>query len=233
MNYQITPSQAKELLDHLQAVSDEEEEYIEELTPYVGDRNSYTFKSKGWDNLSLLFQLNDELTQIFPDYYVEYDYLDTDFETTMVKSRITIYLRFSPINEAVNKHNLRKMYMERLNNAHNMGISLYIGEEDFKQLENVKEPIRKEHLKELVEQAKSLPPVKQEDLEEHINAYLKKHNLYVGECQQEFPNGVADCQIIPVHSLNSKSKSPASCFTLGAIGAFIVFALGFIISLNV
>lgn len=229
MNYQITPSQAKELLDHLQAVSDEEEEYIEELAPYVGNRNSYTFKSKGREGLSALFQLNDELTQIFPDYYVKYNYLDTDFKTMIIKSRITINLQFSPINEAVNKHNLRKSYMERLRNTHNMGISLYIDGEDFKQLENVKEPIREEHLKELVAQAKSLPPVKQEDLEDYVNAYLKKHNLYV----EENSHSVAGCarhgDIVPP----GESKSPVSCFTIGAIGAFIVFALGFIISMNV
>lgn len=229
MNYQITPSQAKELLDHLQAVSDEEKEYIEELSPYVGDRNSYTFKSKGWDCLSLLFQLNDELKQIFPDYYVRYNYLGTDFKTMMVKSKITIDLRFSSINKAVNKHNLRKTYMERLRNAYNMGISLYLGEGDFKQLENVKEPIRKEHLKELVEQAKSLPPVKQEDLEEYVNAYLKKHNLYVEENSHPVADCVQHSYIVPL----GESKSPVSCFTIGAIGAFIAFALGFIISMNV
>lgn len=229
MNYQITPSQAKELLDHLQAVSDEEKEYIEELAPYVGDRNSYTFNSKGWDCLSLLFQLNDELKQIFPDYYVEYDYLGTDFKTMMVKSRITINLRFSPINKAVNKHNLRNTYMEWLNNAYNMGTSLSVGEKDFKQLENVKEPIRKEHLKELVEQAKSLPPVKQEDLEDHVNAYLKKHNLYVEENSHCNVGCVQHGDIVPL----GERKSPVSCFTIGAIGAFIVFALGFIVSANI
>lgn len=66
MNYQITPSQAKELLEHLQAVSDEEKEYIEELAPYVGDRNSYTFKSKEKGSLLFMFQLRDELAQNYP-----------------------------------------------------------------------------------------------------------------------------------------------------------------------
>lgn len=229
MNYQITPSQAKELLDHLQAVSDEEKEYIEELAPYVGDRNSYTFKSKERGGLSLLFQLVDELAQIYPDYFVDYDWLNAEWKTMVEESRITVSVRCSPINKAVSKHKLRKTYMERLRNAYNMGISLYLGEGDFKQLENVKEPIRKEHLKELVEQAKSLPHVKQEDLEEYVNAFLKKHNLYV----EENSHPVADCvqhrDIVPL----GESKSPVSCFTIGAIGAFIVFALGFIISMNV
>lgn len=229
MNYQITPSQAKELLDHLQAVSDEEKEYIEELSPYVGGIKSYTFKSKDRGRLNILFQLRDELAKIYPDYFVEYDWLDAEWETMVQESKITISVRFSLINRAVNKHNLRKKYMGRLKNAYNMGISLYVGEKDFKQLENVKEPIRKEHLKELVEQAKSLPPVKQEDLEEHVNAHLKKHNLHV----EENSHSVAGCarhgDIIPL----GESKSPVSCFTIGAIGAFIVFALGFIISKNV
>lgn len=119
--------------------------------------------------------------------------------------------------------------MERLRNAYNMGISLYLGEEDFKQLENVKEPIRKEHLKELVEQAKSLPPVKQEDLEEYVNAYLKKHNLYVEENSHSVAGCVQHGDIFPL----GESKSPISCFTIGVIGGFIVFALGFIISANI
>lgn len=229
MNYQITPSQAKELLDHLQSVSDEEKEYIEELTPYVGDRNSYTFKSR-WDStLSLFSQLRKELAQIYPDYFVYQEWLNADFEAKVEESRIIVGVRFSPINKAVSKHKLRKTYMERLRNAHNMGISLYIDGEDFKQLENVKEPIRKEHLKELVEQAKSLPPVNQEDLEERVNTYLKKHNLYVEENSHSVAGCVQHEDIVPL----GESKSPVSCFTIGAIGAFIVFALGFIISMNV
>lgn len=228
MNYQITPSQAKELLDHLQAVSDEEKEYIEELAPYVGDRNSYTFKSKEKGSLLFMFQLRDELAQNYPDYFVDYDWIDAEWTTMVDESRITVSVRFSPINKAVNKHNLRKMYMERLRNAYNMGISLYVGEKDFKQLENVKEPIRKEHLKELVEQAKSLPPVKQEDLEEYVNTYLKKHNLYVEENNHSVAGCVQHEDIVPL----VESKSPVSCFTIGAIGAFIVFALGFIVSAN-
>lgn len=229
MTYQITPSQAKELLDHLQAVSDAEKEYIKELELYTGDRNSYTFKSKDWGRLSVLFQLQNELAKIYPDYSVGYDWLDTDYETLVVKSRITVSVRFSPINKAVNKHNLRKEYMERLRNAYNMGISLYVGEKDFKQLENVKEPIRKEYLEELVEQAKSLPPIKQEDLEEYINTYLKKHNLYVGEDSRSVVGYAQHKDIVPL----VESKSPVSCFTIGAIGAFIVFAMGFIISSNI
>lgn len=210
-------------------MSDEEKEYIEELAPYVGDRNSYTFKSKGWGNLNLLFQLRDELAQIYPDYFVVYDWIDTDFEAKVEESRITVGVRFSPINKAVNKHNLRKTYMDRLRNTHNMGISLHIDEKDFLKLENVKEPVRKEHLKELVEQAKSLPLVKQEDLEEHVNTYLKKHNLYVGENSHSVAGCARHGDIVPL----GESKSPVSCFTIGAIGAFIVFALGFIISMNV
>lgn len=224
MTYQITPSQAKELLDHLQVVSDAEKEYIKELELYTGDRNSYTFKSKDCGRLSVLFQLRDELAKIYPDYFVEYDWLDADWEAMVEESKITVSVRFSPINKAVNKHNLRKKYMERLRNAYNMGISLYVGEKDFKQLEDVKEPIRKEYLEELVEQAKSLPPIKQEDLEEYINTYLKKHNMVVEENIRAGHEG-----IVPL----GESKSPVSCFTIGAIGAFIVFAIGFIISFNI
>lgn len=229
MNYQITPSQAKELLDQLQAVSDEEKEYIEELSPYVGDRNSYTFKSR-WDStLSLFSQLRKELAQIYPGYFVYQEWLNADFEAKVEESRIIVGVRFSPINKAVSKHKPRKTYMERLNNAHNMGISLYIGEKDFKQLENVKEPIRKEHLKELVAQAKSLPPVKQEDLEKYVNDFLKKHNLYVEENSHPVADCVQHSYIVPL----GESKSPVSCFTIGTIGAFIVFALGFIVSANI
>lgn len=118
-------------------------------------------------------------------------------------------------------------WINSFDKAIKLGIHIYLDDDRRKSLEDCLTPMNMEWVEKVIREEYDKPFHTKEDVIKIANDYLdklKEENVEVQkkEFEREFSIVQADTPNI----------SPISCFALGAIGAFIVFAIAFLVSNN-
>lgn len=230
MTYQITPEQAKIL-----------KEKIERNLPSwnlllnINEVGTNRF-SVGIPNTTDSFipkhiqnELESALTQLSDRLYIS-----GSFEFKEINCYQDMRVSYFPdvstdAHSARTKVNNMLMWVEKLDKSSKLGVNLYSTDEEQKVLEDCLLPFDMEWLEKVVKEELSKPVVTEEEVLKFAENFLKDQEDKLKPTRSAEKH---DCLAQFNEVGGVEEKSPVSCFTIGAIGAFIVFALGFIVSTN-
>lgn len=234
MKYQITPDQAKELKDKIESLlpSPDVMEVVDELCNRVFGFDIPNTSYLGWEIPEKYSKLKRELEKMECIVLVMYSSRDMRVFSVGKTSPEAIKL--------VRKLHNMGLWIDRLNEAIKIGLNIHINPNQLKGFRDCLNPIDMEWAESVIKEEFNKPLPTKEEILKFAEDFLKEYRESEEKLAYESLLKLSDDAYTKSFDTSPKSsgflgedKSPVSCFTIGAIGAFIVFAIGFIISFNI
>lgn len=212
MTYQITPERAKEFKEQMEKLLPDEEI----------QRKMWEVSERPWEveipETSELY-LSNEMNGLLREYLKSLGWFTYRWYLRNVDV-IGVNHKDHEFNEIKSKVSEINNWISSFDKAIKLGIHIYLDDARRESLEDCLTPMNMEWVEKVIREEYDKPFHTKEDVIKIVNDYLdklKKENVEAQkkEFEREFSIVQAD----------TPNKFPISCFALGAIGAFIVFAI--------